>query len=66
MSSPVLFWISSSAAAISATGSYIPVYVTPMIATTPIVFSSTYFARSCPSSVLCSALIGTYRGSTSK
>ena len=41
MSRPVSFWISSSAAAISATGSYMPVYVTPMIATTPIVFSST-------------------------
>ena len=41
MSRPVSAWIRSSAAASSCTGSYMPVYVTPMIATTPMVFSST-------------------------
>ena len=42
MSRPVLGAArSSSASAISFTGSYTPLYVTPRIATTPIVFSST-------------------------
>ena len=40
-SRPVLACRSSRAAAISLTGSYRPVYVTPMITTTPMVFSST-------------------------
>ena len=49
ISSPVRSSRSSSAAAISFTGSYTPLYVTPRIATTPIVFSST--TSSMPSGV---------------
>ena len=49
MSRPVRASRSSSAAASSCTGSYTPLYVTPRIGTTPIVFSST--AASMPSVV---------------
>ena len=66
MSSPVSFWCRSSAAQMSATGSYDPSNVEPRTATTPIVFSSQ--CASAPSAVMwyCSPSIGTSRGSTSQ
>ena len=63
---PVRSWRSSSAAQISATGSYEPSKVEPRIATTPIVFSSQSLTASSAESVKRSPSIGTRRISTSQ
>ena len=66
MSSPVRACRSSSAAQMSAIGSYDPSNVEPRIATTPIVFSSQSFTASSAESVKRSPSIGTSRISTSQ
>jgi hypothetical protein len=65
-SSPVSACRASSAAQISATGSYAPSNVEPRIATTPMVFSSQRFTASSAESVKRSPSIGTSRISTSQ
>ncbi len=65
-SRPVRSCSSSSAAQISATGSYAPSNVEPRIATTPIVFSSQRFTASSAERVNRSPSIGTSRISTSQ
>lgn len=66
MSQPFSLWTVSSAAQISATGSYDPSKVEPRIATTPMVFSSQSPAAEAASRWKRSPSIGTMRASTSQ